>query len=87
MMRLKSVEDILPSGLYSLEQILLQKGYERKRLQGVEEDTRRARQGRVWRVTLRQNDARDEGRDDGGRLVGIVAWEDKYHRCTPVVLE
>ena len=36
---------------------------------------------------LRQNDARGDGRDDGGRLVGIVAWEDEYHRCTPVVLE
>ena len=48
---MRRLEQAGRGGLYSLEQILLQKGDERKRLQGVEEDTRRARQGRVWRVT------------------------------------
>ena len=43
------------------EQMLLQKGDEGEPLQGVEEDTRWARQGRVCRVTYWANYARGEG--------------------------
>ena len=58
---MRRLEQAGRGGLYSLGTDATAEGRRRKRLQGVEEDTRWARQGRVCRVTYWQNDSRGEG--------------------------